>query len=202
MERKTVLLTLAGLVSGALIALFSFGGGSHGPGAPVVTTTGQALIGGPFTLTDHTGRRVTEKDYAGQYMLVFFGFTHCPDICPSSLQVLSAALDKLGAKADKVTPLFITIDAERDTPEKLNAYVSSFHPRLTGLSGSEEEVAAAAKAYRIYANKVTDEQSPGSYSYDHSTIFYLMDPSGAFVAPIPHTTDVEDMRAALDKAIR
>ncbi len=193
-------LILGGLVAGAALALVAVN--QQAPpstSTPATQTTGKALIGGPFTLTDQTGKRVTEKDFLGRYMLVFFGFTNCPDICPSGLQVMSAALDKLGNKADIVTPVFITLDAARDTPEKMKAYVKSFHPRLTGLTGSEAEVAAAAKAYRVYFQKIEDDKTPGSYTYDHAAIIYLMGKDGAFVTHIPHTTDVEQVVDALNK---
>lgn len=200
MNARHALLAILGLLFGGAVAWFAT--------YPLQDTTvvqtkvsGEALVGGPFTLTDQTGKRVTDQDYRGRYMLVFFGFTNCPDICPAGLQVLSAALDKLGPKAESVTPVFITLDAKRDTPEKLGQYVKSFHPKLVGLTGSEEEVAAAAKAYRVYAQKVVDEKNPGSYSYDHSALFYLMGPDGKFVAPIPHTNDVSEVVAALEKVL-
>ncbi len=200
MSSRTMALILGGLVAGAALALVAVN--QQAPpstSTPATQTTGKALIGGPFTLTDQTGKRVTEKDFLGRYMLVFFGFTNCPDICPSGLQVMSAALDKLGNKADIVTPVFITLDAARDTPEKMKAYVKSFHPRLTGLTGSEAEVAAAAKAYRVYFQKIEDDKTPGSYTYDHAAIIYLMGKDGAFVTHIPHTTDVEQVVDALNK---
>ncbi|PPC83529.1 MAG: SCO family protein [Hyphomicrobium sp.] len=206
MKTRLFALVAAGLTAGAIIAYVTLPNSSINTTAPADSSgtkvTGTALVGGPFALTDQTGKRVTEKDFLGKYMLVFFGFTNCPDICPSGLQVVSAALDKLGTKADDITPVFVTLDAKRDTPEKLAAYVKSFHPRLVGLTGSEDDVAAAAKAYRVYFQKIVDEKTPDSYSYDHAALFYLMGKDGAFVAPIPHTTDVNEVVAALDKAVR
>lgn len=201
MQLKTIMPALLAIIAGALLAFVLLPG--NGTTLPQVTTveTGKALVGGPFTLTDHTGRRVTEKDFLGHPLLIFFGFTNCPDICPSGLQVISAALDKLGEKGAKVTPIFITLDAERDTPEKLAAYVKSFHPRLVGLTGSEAELAAAAKAYRVYAQKVSDDATPGSYTYDHAAIIYLMGADGAFVTHIPHTTNVEQVVSILNKSL-
>ena len=201
MNNRNIVLAFAGLLTGGLLAFFATTSGLPGVHSPGATVTGKALIGGPFTLTDQTGKRVTEKDFLGRYILVFFGFTHCPDICPSGLQVMTAALDKLGPKADAVTPIFITLDSKRDTPEKLAAYLKSFHPRLVGLTGSEEELAAAAKTYRVYYQKVTDEKSPDSYAYDHAAIFYLMGKDGAFIAPVPHTTDVDELVRALSAAL-
>lgn len=201
MSIRTISLAIVGLVMGGLLAFLVVNGGGA-PTTPHVTVTGKPLVGGPFTLTDHTGKRVTDKDFLGRYMLVFFGFTHCPDICPSGLQVMTAALDKLGAKVNDVTPVFITLDSQRDTPEKLAAYLKSFHPRLVGLTGSAEEVAAAAKSYRVFYQKITDDKSPESYSYDHSAIFYLMGKDGAFAAPINHTTNVDELARALETALR
>jgi protein SCO1 len=134
-------------------------------------------------------------------MLVFFGYTNCPDICPSGLQVVTSALDQLGERAKTVQPVFITIDPARDTPQKLAEYLKSFSPRLVGLTGSAEEIASAAKAYRVYYQKVADEKSKEVYTMDHSAIFYLMGPDGAFITHIPHTTDVGKVVAALDKSL-
>ena len=164
-------------------------------------STGKALIGGPFSLVDHTGRRVTDKDFLGKKTLVYFGFTSCPDICPSGLQVMAAALDALGRKGDVITPLFITVDAERDTPEKLSQYVQSFHPRLIGLTGTPDEVTAAAKAYRVYFKKVADEKVPASYSVDHSSFFYLMDEQGQFVRHFAFPIDAATLAAELAKSL-
>jgi protein SCO1/2 len=151
-------------------------------------SVGQALVGGPFTLTDHTGRRVTDQDFRGKFMLVFFGFTNCPDVCPTALQVMAAALDKLGPGAERVTPVLITIDPERDTPAQLAMYVSSFHPRLVGLTGSPAEIDAVAKAYRVYVKKVPDPKSTAGYTMDHSSIIYVMGPDGAYRAHFTHAT--------------
>ena len=130
-------------------------------------------------------------------MLVFFGFTNCPDICPSALQTITVALDTLGDKADRLTPVFITLDPERDTPEVLAAYVKSFHSRIQGLTGSPEEVQAAIKAYRVYAKKVADESDPSRYSVDHSGFFYLMDAQGTYLTHFPHSIDAEQLAAKL-----
>jgi protein SCO1/2 len=193
-----MILALAGLIAGAALAFFALGP----PGLPTgEISTGKALIGGPFTLTDHTGKRVTEKDFLGRPALVFFGYTHCPDICPSGLQVISAALDKLGDRAKTLMPVFVTLDPARDTPQILAQYLKSFNPRFVGLTGSDAEVASAAKAYRVFYQKVEDEKSKDDYTFDHAAIFYLMGPDGSFIAPIPHTTDVDKLVAALDKSL-
>ncbi len=202
MQPKTLAIALLGIIAGAALAFVLLpGNGTTNLTQKTTVETGKALIGGPFSLTDHTGKRVTEKDFLGHPLLIFFGFTNCPDICPSGLQVMSAALDKLGEKGAKITPIFITLDAQRDTPEKLAGYVKSFHPRLVGLTGSETELAAAAKAYRVYAQKVSDDATPGSYTYDHAAIIYLMSPDGTFVTHIPHTTNVEQVVSILNKSL-
>lgn len=163
--------------------------------------SGKALIGGPFVLTDQTGKRVTDKDFMGRYALVFFGFTHCPDICPTALQVISTALDKLGDKGKDIVPLFITLDPERDTPPVLAEYVKSFNPRFVGLTGSKEDVAAAAKAYRVFYEVVPDEKNTADYTIDHAAIIYLMGKDGQFVTHIPHTTDVDQVIEIIRKSI-
>ena len=197
MNRIGLLLVIAaGALAGGLAAVTLL------PGSPQGTaSSGKALIGGPFSLVDQTGKRVSDTDFRGRKMLVYFGFTSCPDVCPAGLQVIAAALDTLGAKADKLTPIFITVDPERDPPEKMALYVKSFHPRLVGLSGSSEEVAAAAKAYRVYFKKIPDEQTPGSYSVDHSSFLYLMDEKGEYIRHFTYPIDAGVLAAELAKAL-
>ena len=199
MKVNTIGLILAGTLAGAALAYVAM----LPPGLPsTATTSGMPAVGGAFQLTDQTGKRVTEKAFLGRYMLVFFGYTHCPDICPSGLQVMSAALDKLGAAAENVTPVFITVDPERDTPALLADYTKSFHPRLVALTGSREDIAAAAKVYRVYFQKVADANAPESYTYDHSSFFYLMGKDGKFISAIPHTTDIDDFAKKLSEALQ
>lgn len=155
----------------------------RGPGgAPRVVATGKADIGGPFSLVDHNGRAVTDADFRGKHMLVFFGFTHCPDVCPLELQTVGRAMDLLGEKAEALVPVFISVDPARDTPEQLKGYVPAFHPRMVGLTGSPEQVAAAAKAYRVYYRKAPGT-APGAadYQVDHTAFTYLMGPDGEFL---------------------
>jgi protein SCO1/2 len=198
-----VLFVLAGFAVGGFAAVMMFPAARERllP-AGNVGIVGQALIGGPFTLTDHNGKRVTDRDFRGRYMLVFFGFTFCPDVCPSGLQVIAAALDKLGPKAESIVPLFITVDPERDTPEQLASYVKSFHPRLIGLTGTPAEIEAVIKAYRVYARKVADPKSTAGYTFDHSTFIYLMGPDGAYRTHFTHATSVDVMAERLAKALR
>jgi protein SCO1/2 len=163
--------------------------------------SGVALVGGPFSLTDQDGRKVSEKDFLGRHMLVFFGFTYCPDICPTELQVMMAALDAMGPQGDQIQPVFVSIDPERDTPEVLKSYVGNFGARLVGLTGTPDEIAAVAKAYRVYYAKAGDQTSPDSYLMDHSSIIYLMGPDGRFVKHFPYTTDVAKLTAELKDAV-
>jgi protein SCO1 len=202
MNGRNLALAASGLLAGGLAAFLIFATAPQNISvSQAPSETGKALVGGAFSLTDTTGKHVTDKDFLGHPMLVFFGYTHCPDICPSGLQVISAALDKLGAKGQNVTPVFITLDGERDTPAKMADYVKSFHPRLVGLTGTAEEIAAAAKAYRVYYQKVPDEKSPTDYTFDHAAIIYLMDADGKFITHIPHTTDVDQVVAILNKSL-
>jgi protein SCO1/2 len=194
-NRSLTIVLAAAALFGALAAVVYLGRS----GAP--SGTGTALIGGPFSLTDHTGKAVTEKDFRNRKTLVFFGFTSCPDICPSGLQVMAAALDKLGPKADQLVPLFVTVDPERDTAEKLAQYVKSFHPKLIGLTGTEEQVKAVAKAYRVYFKKIPDEKTPGAYTVDHSAFFYLMDENGGYVRHFSHSVDPDTLAAELAKSL-
>ncbi len=194
--RFILLVVLAFLAGGGLaLGLYALQRGPAGPG--VIQTTGKALIGGPFTLTDHTGRRVTEQDFRGKHMLVFFGFTHCPDICPAELQVITAALEALGEKGEQVTPVFVSVDPKRDDVAQMAAYVSNFHPRMVGLTGSEEEIRAVAKAFRVYYAEVKDENSAAGYTVDHSSIVYLMSPQGEYLAHFAYGTKPDAMAAKI-----
>lgn len=172
------------------------------PAGESIATIGKAQVGGSFALVDHAGKAVTDADFRGRWMLVYFGFTHCPDICPSSLQVMSAALDKLGAQAERITPVLISLDPERDTPQQLALYVKSFHPRLVGLTGSAEQIAAVTKAYRVYYKKVKDEKSSADYTIDHTSILYLMDAKGEFVTHFTHTASVDSIADRLRQVLQ
>jgi protein SCO1/2 len=152
---------------------------------------GTASIGGPFTLVNQDGKTVTEADFKGKYQLIYFGYTYCPDVCPTTLTAMSDAITALGAKGDKVTPIFITIDPARDTVEQLKMYVGYFGPRMVGLTGTPEQIAAAAKAYRVYYAKVPEPGNPegDAYSMDHSSIVYFMSPDGLFLSNFGHDDD-------------
>ncbi|MSU90817.1 SCO family protein [Rhodobacteraceae bacterium 2CG4] len=153
------------------------------PSAPAgVAHSGEADIRSDFALVDHTGRPVTEAAYAGRWQLVFFGFTNCPDVCPTTLAYMATALDLLGEDASQVAPLFITVDPERDTPEVMADYVANFHPDLVGLTGSEEQVAAAAQAFKVYHERLPDAEAADGYRMAHAGHIYLMRPDGRFEA--------------------
>ena len=149
-------------------------------GAPIRAQA--AAIGGPFHLIDQDGRAVSDQDFRGKPLLVFFGYTHCPDVCPTTLFDVSEVMRRLGPEADRAAALFITVDPQRDTPATLKDYLSSFDPHLRGLTGSTDATAAVAKAYRVYYKKVPTEGD--DYTMDHTAIVYLMDKDGHFVAPI------------------
>lgn len=186
------------------VALFIGGAalffGSDGRLGPI--GTGKALVGGPFELTNQDGKRVKSSDFAGKYMLMVFGYTTCPDICPSELQVVSAALDELGPAADRIQPVFVTVDPARDTPEVMKDYVANFHPSFVGLSGSEEDISAVAKAYRVYYRKVEQTDPSIPYLMDHTTLVYLMGPDGSYVTHFAYGTNVASLAEGLRKAIK
>jgi protein SCO1 len=156
-------------------------------------------LGGPFTLTDQNGQKRSDSEFRGKYMLVFFGYTFCPDVCPTTLAVMSAALDKMGAGADRIAPIFISVDPDRDKPDVLKAYLSAFGPRIIGLTGTEEEIAATAKAYRVYVQAHKDEGA--NYTVDHSGVVYLMDPNGKFIANYSLDTSPDMLAADLLKRL-
>lgn len=153
-------------------------------------------IGGPFELIDEKGHPVTNADYRGRWMLVFFGYTNCPDECPLTLQKMATTLQELGPRADRIAPLFITVDPVHDTPERLASYLENFDRRIVGLTGSDEQIAAVAKAYRVYYEPSQNEQS-GTDLLSHSTFLYLMDPSGKLNALFSQDVTPEKLTAAL-----
>jgi cytochrome oxidase Cu insertion factor (SCO1/SenC/PrrC family) len=147
-------------------------------------------VGGAFALTDQNGTRRTDADFRGKLMLVYFGFTFCPDICPTDLLQMALAVEQLGQAGEMVQPIFITVDPERDTPDHLKEYMPLFHPRFIGLSGDEFAIAAAARAYRVYYKKVERDEKSG-YTVDHSAFIYLMDRNGAYLGFFPPGTPAE-----------
>lgn len=162
---------------------------------------GLPQIGGPFTLVDHRGKTVTERDFLGKPMLVFFGFTHCPDVCPTTLFEITTRFQKLGTDADRLQAIFITADPERDTPEQMALYLQSFDPRIVGLSGSQEQIDGAVAAFKVIAKKVP--QGDGNYTIDHTASTFLMDKNGKFFGLIDYhekeDTALAKMRRLLAK---
>ena len=177
------MLTRRALVWAAPAAVLIAGAGAAawvGLGTPA-----RAAIGGPFRLIDGDGRVVTDRDFRGRWMMIYFGYTRCPDACPTALQDMADAVDLLGDRKADVALLFVTIDPARDTPAAVKDYVSNFHAAITGLSGSADQVAKAAKAYRVY---YAEHATSDGYEMDHSSIIYVMDRRGDFVTNFTHQT--------------
>jgi cytochrome oxidase Cu insertion factor (SCO1/SenC/PrrC family) len=167
------------------------------PGLGKSVITGQADVGGPFRLIDQTGKSVSDADFRGRYMLVYFGYSFCPDVCPTTLAVMAQALDKLGPeRARRVVPVFITIDPARDTPKVLGDYMKAFGPSFVGLTGSEAALKDAEKKYRVYAVKKPVDPSKGmkgGYGVDHSSVLYLMGPNGKLVSFYDEAVSPDDL---------
>jgi cytochrome oxidase Cu insertion factor (SCO1/SenC/PrrC family) len=158
-------------------------------------------VGGPFSLTDQNGTRRTNADFRGKLMLVYFGFTYCPDICPTDLLQMALAVDELGEAGEVVQPVFITVDAERDTPEHLKEYMSLFHPRFVGLTGDAFAVRAAARAYRVYSKKVEWDDRTG-YTIDHSAFIYLIGRDGEYLGFFPPGTSAQRLVETIRRHLR
>ncbi len=170
------------------------------PAGETVAVPGGITLGGSFHLTDQTGRDVTDADYRGRWMLVYFGYTNCPDACPLVLQKITSALKDLGPLADRLVPLFITVDPARDTPIELANYLQNFNSRIIGLTGSSEQIATAAKVYRVYYAPNQADKS-GAYLVGHSSFLYLMDPAGRFDALLPMDSSADELTIVLRKKI-
>lgn len=179
---------VAGVVIGVGLRFVMPGAGGSGARTAGIADPG---IGGPFRLVDQDGRERTDGDFRGKLMLVEFGYTYCPDICPLGLQLFADVLDQLGPDADQVQPIFITVDPGRDTPDQLRGYVSHFSPRILGLTGSEQDLATVAREYRVYYKLAADRATNPNYTVDHSAILYLMGRDGRFVTHFTHETPVD-----------
>jgi protein SCO1/2 len=193
--RRIPRLAIAGIVVAVLLlggafALLLTGHGGDGP-----------TVGGPFALVDGDGRPVTDQTFRGKFMLVYFGYTFCPDVCPTTLNEVADAMDKLGPQAARVQPLFITVDPRRDTPSVIKQYAASFGPRLIGLTGTPRAVEKAAREYRVYYAEHRTGPGPNDYSVDHSSILYLMGPDGRFLTPIPADETATQIADTIRKAI-
>src|SRR5690349_21422798 len=178
---------VASLVVGLLLMFWAMGG--------VSKVAQPAAIGGPFQLTDQNGKTVTDKDLKGKPTLIFFGYTHCPDVCPTSLFEISEVMRALGKDASRVNAVFMSVDPERDTPAIMKDYLSSFDPHLEGLSGDPAEVEKVIKSYRVYAKKIPGKD--GDYTMDHTALIYLMDRDGKFVSPFNLNRKPEEAAADL-----
>lgn len=189
--------TLLGLTLGLALAACS--------GAAEEPPLKGAAIGGPFTLTDQNGRVVTERDFAGKYRIMYFGFTHCPDVCPTDLAVIGQALRRLEksepAKAARVVPIFVSVDPERDTPAVVREFVSAFHPRLVGLTGTPRQVAETVKRYGAYGAK-EPPAAGGGYNVNHSRVAELIGPEGEPIALLPYEKGAEAVEAELDRWVK
>lgn len=164
-----------------------------------------AAIGGPFTLTDQDGRPATDRDFAGRYRIMYFGFTHCPDVCPTDLAILGQALRRFEksdpGRAARVVPIFVSVDPQRDTPAVLKEYVAAFHPRLIGLTGTPQQVADAIRKYGAYGEKEIPEAG-GGYNVNHSRLAELIGPEGEPIALLPYDKGAEAVAAELDRWVR
>lgn len=174
------------------------------PNAVRTVSIDPQAIGGPFTLVNQNGETVTRETFLGKPQIIYFGFGFCPDVCPTSLQRMGAAMDELGRRADDVQPIFITIDPERDTAESLKLYLTAngFPDNLIGLTGSQEQINVAAKAFRVFKKRVDDPQSAVGYTMDHTDIVYLMDKDGLFVDIFTHENTPAEMAARIKKHLR
>lgn len=195
-RNRLILLSVAAAAGLALAAC----GKPSGSGAPTVTSSGEALVGGPFQLVDQNGRPADQSLLKGKWSAVFFGYTYCPDVCPTTMQALAGAEAKLGDKARNLQVVFITVDPERDTPAQLKTYLSTpaFPKDAIGLTGTQAQVAAAAKAYRVYYQK--EGQGEG-YSMAHSSIVYLMNPAGKFVTALTESQTPSEVATQIGDAM-
>jgi protein SCO1/2 len=199
-SNRTLLIIMVAMM--AIVAVFvvvAWQVVKSGPRDREAAATSTPAIGGPFTLVDQNGNTVSDQAYAGLYRLIYFGYTSCPDACPTELQIMGQAVDSLGPDAKKVQPIFITIDPARDTPPQLASYVPQFDRRLVGLTGTPQQIAQVAKEFRVYYAKA--DNSP-SYAMEHSSFVYLMDPAGKFITVFSSDTDADKMAEAIEGYMR
>jgi protein SCO1/2 len=196
--KKSLLIGLGAFLVIAAVLVFAGGywPGSGGPRLPSIA------IGGPFSLEGSDGRTVTDQTYRDKWQLIYFGYTLCPDACPTALNDIASAMQTLGPLAAKVQPIFITIDPDRDTPKVMGSFVKAFDNRIVGLTGTPEQIAAAARAFRVYYAKAPDKDAPDGYLMDHSSVIYVMRPGDFhFVATFTHETSPDQMAERLRKLI-
>jgi cytochrome oxidase Cu insertion factor (SCO1/SenC/PrrC family) len=170
------------------------------PGLGRTVITGKMDVGGPYRLIDQDGRPRTTADFRGKYQLLYFGYTFCPDVCPTTLALIAASLDKMGPQQSRIVPIFITIDPERDKPQILKKYLAAFGPRFVGLTGSAQNIAAVEKEYRVYAKK--QPLKDGNYGMDHSSVIYLLGPDGRLLSFFDDIASPDDLAKALLEKMR
>lgn len=197
MKHRLAPIVLASAAAGAAVMVWALG--SAVPQKPRIETSGTAAIGGPYTLVATDGHEVTDRTYVGKWPLIYFGYTSCPDACPTALNNLSVALEKLGRDADKVQPLFVTIDPQRDTADVLAEYLRSFDPRILGLTGTQAQVDRIVREYRVYVARRSRGGSGDEDVVSHSGYLYLMKPRGTFVNVIQGSAAGEEIAAWLRK---
>lgn len=203
MKKSQKMTLLATAVLGLLIVGYTTFQLNTGSTGNVVKSSGKALIGGEFEMLDHDGKTVTAANFRGKHMLIYFGYTFCPDVCPTELQVMTGALEQLGEKAKNIQPVFVSVDPARDTPKIMKDYVSNFYPGMIGLTGSPEQVSKIAKLYRVYYSKAAEAgAAEDEYAMDHSSIMYLMGPDGSFVKHFSYGTDPKKLAKNLAEAIK
>ena len=194
-RRVSATLALTCMLLGAFVSVHAEDSAS--PAALIeALLEGRGPIGGPFDLTDHSGRRRTDADFRGKLLLIYFGYTHCPDVCPTELQAMSLALDTLGTTGEAVEPLFITVDPARDTPSHLADYVSSFHPRLVALTGEASAIRKVALAYKVYFARSSPAEGD-NYTVDHTGFIYLVGTDGRYLGFLPPGTAPEQIARAI-----
>jgi len=194
---KSLVARVTTLIALLLIAAIAIFWAFREAGPPGEGGYGTPLVGGSFTLTDQSGKSRSDGEFRGKLMLVYFGYTYCPDVCPTELQTMSDALDKLGAAGEAVQPIFITVDPDRDTAEQLKNYAENFHPRLLALTGSAAQIAEAARAYKVFYQPV--KQADGDYLMDHTSIVYLIGSDGRYIAHFSDSVTAEQMAAEIAK---
>jgi cytochrome oxidase Cu insertion factor (SCO1/SenC/PrrC family) len=196
-RRVRATLALTCMLLGAFVSARAENAANASPAALIAALLeGREPIGGPFDLTDHGGRRRTDADFRGKLLLIYFGYTHCPDVCPTELQAMSLALDMLGTTGEAVQPLFITVDPARDTPSHLADYVSSFHPRLVALTGEDSAIRKVALAYKVYFARSSPAEGD-DYTVDHTGFIYLVGTDGRYLGFLPPGTAPEQIAGAI-----
>lgn len=197
MKNAAIVIALIVLALGAGLYFF----GELKP--PRETSQGKADIGGSFTLIDQEGHHVSDSDFRGKYMLVFFGFTSCPSICPVGMATITQAMEKLEADGDanRIQPVFITVDPETDTPARIKEYLANFHPSIIGLTGTPEQIKAVENAYKVYAAKSVNKDMPSGYNVDHSGFIYLMDKNGEYLRHCSYDEKPDKLASDIEEAI-